>query len=118
MSIQPTKLLAAMLMCAALAILAPISTGYAKPKATQSFGCTMQQLIKAANDTPAGRECSRLQDQSVINNTTFIAFVCTSSGIYCCPENAASASDCTQVSASRLPNRAPLSKAIKSGMSH
>ncbi|MGB8817994.1 MAG: hypothetical protein WCC66_08760 [Rhizobiaceae bacterium] len=116
MSIQSIKPLAAMFACAALASLTGASDGFAKPKTAKSLGCTMQQLIKAANDTPAGRECSRLQDQSVINNTTFIAFVCTSSGIYCCPENAASASDCTQVSASRVPNRAPLSDAIKTGL--
>ncbi len=76
-----------------------------KPKL--SYGCTMSQIQNAANSTAAGRQCSKQQDDSVINNTTFIVFVCTSDGVYCCPENATGANQCTKVSgirSSRLQN--------------
>ena len=74
----------------------------AKPNRTNPGGCSMSQLQHAANDTPAGRECSQRQDQSVINNTTFIMFVCTSEGVYCCPANAGSAADCTKITGAKV----------------
>jgi hypothetical protein len=74
----------------------------AKPKRPNPGGCSMAQLQKAATETPAGRACAQAQDQSVINNTTFIMFVCTSEGVYCCPSNASSAADCSKISAAKV----------------
>lgn len=81
-------------------LVASSSAGFALPP-KKSFGCTMAQIQKAATQTAAGRACAKKQDDSVINNTTFIVFVCTSDGVYCCPENATSASQCTKVSSAR-----------------
>jgi hypothetical protein len=90
----------------AIASLSVLSLGAspaeAKPNRTNPGGCSMSQLQHAANDTAAGRECSRRQDESVINGTTFIMFVCTSEGVYCCPSNAGSAADCTKISAASV----------------
>jgi hypothetical protein len=112
---QAMKSLLILFAAAALASAAPAQHANAKPKST-SLGCTMKQIIDAAHDTPAGRECSRQQDESVINNTTFIAFVCTSSGVYCCPVNASSSADCTKISSLRTPKAGTLNKALGSGI--
>jgi hypothetical protein len=77
-------------------LVAASGEGFAKPKKTV-LGCTMEQIQQAAS-TPAGAECSKRQDDSIINGTTFIVFVCVADGVYCCPENATSASQCSKVS--------------------
>ena len=109
------KALPMLIAFAGLASAAAISDAAAKPKST-SLGCTMQQIINAAHDTPAGRECSRRQDESVINGTTFIAFVCTSEGVFCCPVNASSNADCTKISALRTPKAKSLNKTLGAGI--
>lgn len=85
-------------LVAAVFLVASSGEGIAKPKRL-SFGCTMTQIMNAASQTPAGRECSRRQDEAAFNGTTSIVFVCTSTGVFCCPENGTSEADCTRVSA-------------------
>ena len=109
------KFLTILIVAASLAGFASTPDAGAKPKST-SLGCTMQQIIDAARNTAAGRECSRRQDESVINGTTFIAFVCTSSGVYCCPANASSSADCTKISSLRTPKAKTLNKMLGGGL--
>jgi hypothetical protein len=112
---QLMKALSMLVALSGLAGFAAISDAAAASNNSLSLGCTMQQIIDAAHNTPAGRECSRRQDESVINGTTFIAFVCTSSGVFCCPVNASSDSQCTKISSLRTPKARTLNNVLKNG---
>jgi hypothetical protein len=104
-------ILAAMSVVAATAF---SSSSFGKGKVV-SFGCTMDQLVHASHDAASGRACAKAQEDAILNNTRLIAFVCTSSGIYCCPEGATSSAECSKVSLQRAPNTMPLSEFLKSG---
>jgi hypothetical protein len=112
---QLMKAFSMLVALAGLAGFAAISDAAAAQNNSLSLGCTMQQIIDAAHNTPAGRECSRRQDESVINGTTFIAFVCTSNGVYCCPVPGGSEATCTKISSLRTPKALPLSRILKDG---
>jgi hypothetical protein len=109
------KTLSMLFALSGLTSITAISGAAAAPNNSLSLGCTMQQIIDAAHNTPAGRECSRRQDESVINGTTFIAFVCTSNGVYCCPVQGASEATCTKISSLRTPKAPSLGRIFKDG---
>ena len=78
-------------------------------------GCTHQQILDALK-TPAGAACRQSGNDSILNGGVDFVFVCTSSGIYCCPENASSAADCSRVSAKRRTGAVPLSTFLREGL--